>query len=255
MGDTINWGIFKRRFWGELLRHQHHEPGQDRLRHEFRAVIAARRVRRALISRARTSITRGERIRPSTSMASPSLVNSSVTVRHKLLTIGATVEHEIVGPHLVRSAWRSRPRPARSYALARPLARHLQSHRLPQPVSSAWAHAMPIATEKNADAPIAVARILQRQLLHPLDDRRVLAELPALVAQRRSRHLEQRAGPPHRETTLPAIRNLPSTDRHAHQFFAATSFMISISRSRSATSFFSRAFSASSCFTRLTSLA
>jgi hypothetical protein len=28
MGDTINWGIFKRRFWGELLRHQ--QPvGQD----------------------------------------------------------------------------------------------------------------------------------------------------------------------------------------------------------------------------------
>jgi hypothetical protein len=23
MGDTINWGIFKRHFWGELLRHQH----------------------------------------------------------------------------------------------------------------------------------------------------------------------------------------------------------------------------------------
>jgi hypothetical protein len=22
MGDTINWGIFKRHFWGELLRHQ-----------------------------------------------------------------------------------------------------------------------------------------------------------------------------------------------------------------------------------------
>src|SRR5262245_16692232 len=22
-GDTINWGIFKRHFWGELLRHQH----------------------------------------------------------------------------------------------------------------------------------------------------------------------------------------------------------------------------------------
>ena len=22
MGDTINWGIFKRRFWGELLRYQ-----------------------------------------------------------------------------------------------------------------------------------------------------------------------------------------------------------------------------------------
>ena len=23
IGDTINWGIFKRHFWGELLRHQH----------------------------------------------------------------------------------------------------------------------------------------------------------------------------------------------------------------------------------------
>ena len=23
MGNTINWGIFKRHFWGELLRHQH----------------------------------------------------------------------------------------------------------------------------------------------------------------------------------------------------------------------------------------
>ena len=24
MGDTINWGFFKRHFWGELLRYQHH---------------------------------------------------------------------------------------------------------------------------------------------------------------------------------------------------------------------------------------
>src|SRR5262249_15482218 len=171
----------------------------------------------------------------------------------ELLTIGTTIEHEIVRPHLVRSARRLWPRPARSHALARPLARHLQSRRLPQPVSSPWAHPMPVATEKNADAPIAVARILHRQLLHPLNDRRVLAELPALVAQRHRRPLDQRAAPPHRETTLPAIHNLPPTGRHAHQFFAATSFMISISRSRSATSFFSRAFSASSCFRRLTS--
>ncbi len=79
--------------------------------------------------------------------------------------------------------------------------------------------------------------------------------LATLVTQRRSRHLKQRAGPPRRETTLRAIRNLTPTGRHAHQFFAATSFMTSISRSRSATSFFSRAFSASSCFRRLMSFA
>jgi len=27
MGGTINWGIFKRHFWGELLRHQHFMSG------------------------------------------------------------------------------------------------------------------------------------------------------------------------------------------------------------------------------------
>jgi hypothetical protein len=55
-------------------------------------------------------------------------------------------------------------------------------------------------------------------------------------AASRPRYREQRAGPPRRETTLPAIRrNLPPARRHAHQFFAATSFITSISRSRSAT--------------------
>ena len=170
----------------------------------------------------------------------------------------------------------------------------------------ARAHAVAVAPEKDADATIAVARILPRQLLHPLHHGRVAGRLAALVAQCRSRHLifipncgeldsswptsalercahisldhctflqwmsrwnsrrmssgsasfdiKQRAGPPRRETALPAIRNLPPTGRHAHQFFAATSFMTSISRSRSAASFFSRAFSASSCFRRLMSI-
>jgi hypothetical protein len=29
MADMINWGIFKRHFWGELLRHQQHSSGSD----------------------------------------------------------------------------------------------------------------------------------------------------------------------------------------------------------------------------------
>jgi hypothetical protein len=63
---------------------------------------------------------------------------------------------------------------------------------------------------------------------------RILRCLETLVAQRRSRHRQQRADSPRRETTLPAVRNLLSASRHAHQFFAATSFITSISRSRSA---------------------
>ncbi len=72
------------------------DKGQDRIR----AVVAAQEGRCAPFAdqaRARTSITRGERIRPSTSIASPSLVNSSVTL--ELLIIGTAVEHK--EPYLV----------------------------------------------------------------------------------------------------------------------------------------------------------
>src|SRR3954447_9255768 len=119
----------------------------------------------------------------------------------------------------------------------------------------ARAHAIPVAPKKDADPAITVAWILRRQLLHPLDHGGILRFLETLVTQRRSRHRQKRADSPRRETTLPTIRNLLAASRHAHQFFAATSFITSISRSRSATSFFSRAFSASSCFRRRTSFA
>ena len=99
------------------------------------------------------------------------------------------VEREVVTPNLVRPTRCLRAWPRRSgYALPRPLARHLQPCRLPQPVRPAGAHAMAVAVEENADAPIAVPRILRRQLLHPRDHRRILRGLPAAILQRRSRH-------------------------------------------------------------------
>jgi hypothetical protein len=156
------------------------------------------------------------------------------------------IEREVIGPYLVRTGRRLRSQPSSSDPLLWPLARQLQAGGPPQPICSARAHAVAVAPEKDADAAIAASRILRRQLLHLLDHGRVLCCLATLVAQCRSRHLKQRAGPPRRETMLPAIRNRPPTGRHAHQFFAATSFMTSISRSSSPISFFSRAFSASS---------
>ena len=151
-------------------------------------------------------MTRGERMRALTSIASPSLVNSSVTVRRlELLPVGAMVEyvydHTWFGPDgacgrgraaatRLRGLARGNCRPARARA-GRPGRRSCDA----------------VAAEKDTDAAIAIARILRRQLLHPLDHARVLHRLAALVAQRRSRHREQRAGPSYRETTLPAIRN------------------------------------------------
>jgi hypothetical protein len=122
----------------------------------------------------------------------------------ELLAVGAMT----VGPHLVRAARPLRSRASRGEALPRPLARHLQPSRPPQPMRPARAHAIAVAPEKDADAAIAVARILRRQLLHPFNHRRVFRGLATLIVQRRPRHREQRAGPPGRETTLPAHTQL-----------------------------------------------
>ena len=70
------------------------DPGQQCLRHELRAVSLRRNVGapRSLTRRENTSITCGDRMRPSTSIASP----SGELVRHgralELLAIGAMVE-------------------------------------------------------------------------------------------------------------------------------------------------------------------
>jgi hypothetical protein len=61
------------------------DPGQQSFGDELRTVITAqerRRAARAHEPRQHLDESRGERMRPSTSIARPSLVNSSVTVRH-----------------------------------------------------------------------------------------------------------------------------------------------------------------------------
>src|SRR5262249_29249723 len=70
--------------------------------------------------------------------------------------------------------WAGRVRPSSSMARA-PLVdpsgtvgRQLQASAPPQPICPARAHAVAVAPEKDADATITVARILPRQLLHPL---------------------------------------------------------------------------------------
>src|SRR5262249_62377906 len=75
------------------------------------------------------------------------------------------------------------------------------------------------------------------------------------VPRRGGGPLEQRAAPPLRQAPPRRIRHCGSASPHAHHFFAAISFITSISRSRSATSFFSRKFSASSALSRRTSSA
>jgi hypothetical protein len=104
----------------------------------------------------------------------------------ELLAVGAMIEYEVVGPDLVRPGRGLRPRPRGRNPLPRPLARHLQPRRPPQPVRPARAHAVAVAAQEHLDAPVAIARILRRQVLHPREHGRVLHSPPALIARRRA---------------------------------------------------------------------
>ena len=180
-------------------------------------------------------------------------------VRHRqaleLAAVRTSIEHEVESPYLVRPdrrlwSW-SRARNTLSWALAR----HLEFCHTPQPMRPARAQREAVATQKNAHAPVAKARILRRKLRHPCDHRRVLDRLPRSIMQGRPSDLDQRANPPLRQAAARRVNHLATASRHAHHFFALISFITSISRSRSATSFLSRAFSCSSCFRRRTSSA
>ena len=107
------------------------------------------------------------------------------------------------------------------------------------------AHHMAAPGQEHLDAAIPVARVLGGELAHRRQRRGVALDQPRPVAPAGPGHLEQRARSPDRQAALTHIRDLLPPDGCAHHFFAATSFITSISRSRSATSFLSLVFSCS----------
>src|SRR6185436_2169742 len=129
-------------------------PRQECLRHELRTIVAAQESRcAAFADQARQHFDDARRADATVHLDRQPLLGELVGYGQalELLTIGATVKHKVVGPHLVRRRWRLRPRAGRSHALARPFARHLQARRLPEPIRPPHAHAMPVATEKDAN--------------------------------------------------------------------------------------------------------
>src|SRR6185437_2340016 len=131
----------------------------------------------------------------------------------------------------------------------------LQTALTPQPVSSIGAHPVSTTLQEDLDPPVAIPGILGCQLTHHCHGRCVALDQARLVAQCRSRHGHQRACSSDRDAPLACVRDLAPPNRRAYHFFAAISFMTSISRSRSANSFFSRAFSLSTWRRRFTSTA
>ena len=167
----------------------------------------------------------------------------------QLLAVGAPVEHEVVRPHLVGATRRVRPWPrpgacAFAAACAAPAA---------SPFATDGAHVRSSSDDRRGRGKCGCAGSHNADTAPTAPPSAPAPAYPsrpsAAITQRRPRYRDsvqarRGRGPP------PAIRYSRPASRHAHHFFAAISFITSISRSRSATSFFSRPFSASSCFSR-----
>lgn len=82
--------------------------------------------------------------------------------------------------------------------------------------------------------------------------RRITPSPPRLQLQRRPRYRHKRARSPLRHATRFRVGNLPTASDRDHHLFALMFFITSSSRSHSASIFFSRAFSCSSCLERHT---
>src|SRR5213592_5314142 len=89
------------------------DPGQERFRHELRAVVAAQEARgTACADQAGEHLDHARRADAAIDIDGQTLLGELVRHRQtlELLAIGTMVEHEIVGPDLVRPAGRLRAR-------------------------------------------------------------------------------------------------------------------------------------------------
>lgn len=137
-----------------------------------------------LMRRDTTSMTHRERMLPATSMARHS---GGPFADHRqaleLLPVGAAVEDEVVGPHLVGRLRRRWPRPAARDTLPRPLARHLELRLAPQPVGSLSAHLETLTGEEHLDSTITISGKPAGELAHCLEHRCVALGQARLVTR------------------------------------------------------------------------
>jgi len=90
------------------------------------------------------------------------------------------------------------------------------------------AHLVTLALQEDADAAIAVARILLRQAAHRREHRRVAQRQLSLVAQYRTCDTDQLASAALRVPSLDGEGNLVAPDLRAHHFRRLISFSVSM---------------------------
>src|SRR5262245_6224309 len=233
------------------------QPAADRLRDELRAVVAADVPRRAAPAdqRREHGDDRTRRQRP------PDLQRQAlagVLVHHaqplQRLAVGRPVVDEVPTPHVI-AALGPAPDTAVGTRTEPPLLslllRDFQALPPPEPVDPLAVDPPALPPQQRPDPAVAEPRVPPDQRQHP-------PHQPPLVRPRRRAEPLGRAGLAHDPTGPPlrysearpqAVRR-PAPLGRRQNFPRTTSSSICLSRDNSATSFFSRAFSASSSFTR-----
>jgi hypothetical protein len=122
-----------------------------------------------------TSITRFERMPPA-DIDRKALACIFVDDRQalQLLTVGAGVEQEVVGPDLIGTGGRQWPRPSVCNTLPRPLFRHLEASVPSNPVNPIGAHDLAASLQEHLDPSVTVPRVLSCELVHRLNHRCIL---------------------------------------------------------------------------------
>src|SRR5579884_392473 len=124
----------------------------------------------------------------------------------------------------------------------------------PQPFDPLAVHPPALLAQQRPHPPIAPARMLGRELVHPRHQPQLVLHRHPLVALGRAMLTHNPASPTLRHPPPPHQKadSRPAT-RRAHQFPRCRSFSIEMSSACSATIFFSRLFSCSSAFSRCAS--
>ena len=159
---------------------------------------------------------------------------------------------KIIGPDVIDRFRSARHRTGRETAFASSPSMQAQSLQLPETVNPLRVEGLDFLAQGFPSSTIPIAGMLLSQAMQALHKLEGSSSGPILP---------MRSTDPH-QLTGAALGNVPvdqNADRltplwSAYHFFASNSFMASISRSRSATIFFKRVFSRSSCRRRWASL-
>jgi hypothetical protein len=131
---------------------------------------------RTLTSLLCTSITRFERMPPGDiDRKALACIFVDDRLALQLLTVGAGVEHKVVGPDSIGTGGRQWPRPSVCNTPPRSLFKHLEASVPSNPVNPIGAHDLPLPLQEHLDDPsVTVPRVLSCELVHRLNHRCIL---------------------------------------------------------------------------------